>query len=1136
MNPSEQSPLWNEIKRLRRDLTDLSDRHHAEFMRISTRITELESQLGKADAKQHTAATPPPLPKAVVPEKRPAPVVLKFVEEPLAKKETAPANPSPLPSLTPSPPPQPEGSFELDFGKVWFVRIGVVILLTGLVFLGNHAYQNWIREMPNGVRLAALFACALGLVETGRRLAAKENLNRFGEVLLAGGMAFFYYCTFAAHHVGRLQVIDSPVLAAVLLFGAAGAVAAVSWLRQAKATAALGFVLAAYATMLQPIGWMSCVSNILLGAMGLFFMLKPGWSGPGWASMLGSYGAFFGWQLLGASSGEIRTDNLATLWFLPPLWAMFSVPGVAGQFRESLSDRARAWFTGANNALFFVLFSFVWLQQFPDDYWKVAAIFGPILIVLGIVGRRQDTTAGGVNITQGIAIATFASVLKLEGHHLALTLAFESLALAMAAWKYRGRSEAVFALLAGIGSGFLVAHDALPLPAYQIPVWSMALMAALIAAAAFVTDRIRSSHEIFAPFLRVSTSLLFLISVLITSHLCLSRIGEASGALTAIILCAALAYGSLKFDSARRLQETMWAALLFLGIASFLVFDGESTWPLTLAIEALALSLVAWKYRSKPEAFFTLIAAMVGTYLVGKNAQPFSGREIIPVWCIAIVGTLIVAASIITARIKAEGGFARFNRISAILLIILPTFLASYLCIIRLGDTAALLTSIGLAGALSSASLKLDTKRRQPEIIWSALWFLAIALWIGSESAATPLAVAAAISLAACWLWHRQPDEESTVRTLDLARLPAIPAWAFSAAVPLFLWQLFAGKDLAFLSNQTAAFGLIPLAIALRCKRLTLTAASAGIITLAALVYPGAPENWHVFLATALALAAAGILQTPWAGNRFEETFRTRSQWIFRSTAFITYCTAWHQHSPQGWSDWLALTSIALTLACLFLKRKLFAESVGLIAVALISFFIACGTSPWSLSPGETSWRGITVVAALLSLVLTYRQRPALIADPEIRARAIAGIAGLACLVTTLWATQMLVWRFGWKPTAVLWTVLGFAFVSAGLWQRLHVIRVSGFILLVVSFIKLFAVDVWDFTAFMRVVSFIVLGAALILLGLFYNKFADAIKNLLDDERQLPGTNESPVPSEHPRAEQNHRRKGEENKTEGDLD
>ena len=88
-----------------------------------------------------------------------------------------------------------------------------------------------------------------------------------------------------------------------------------------------------------------------------------------------------------------------------------------------------------------------------------------------------------------------------------------------------------------------------------------------------------------------------------------------------------------------------------------------------------------------------------------------------------------------------------------------------------------------------------------------------------------------------------------------------------------------------------------------------------------------------------------------------------------------------------------------------------------------------------------------------------------------------AALAGLTCLVATLWATQMLVWRFGWKPTAVLWTILGFAFVSAGLWQRLHILRVCGFGLLIVFFCKHFAMDIWDFTTFMRVASFIVLGA-----------------------------------------------------------
>ena len=64
--------------------------------------------------------------------------------------------------------------------------------------------------------------------------------------------------------------------------------------------------------------------------------------------------------------------------------------------------------------------------------------------------------------------------------------------------------------------------------------------------------------------------------------------------------------------------------------------------------------------------------------------------------------------------------------------------------------------------------------------------------------------------------------------------------------------------------------------------------------------------------------------------------------------------------------------------------------------------------------------------------------------------------------------------------------------------------RHCGFALLGLALLKLFAVDVWDFDAFTRVASF--LGLALVLLGFFYNKFAEVLKKLLErDEEQADG-------------------------------
>lgn len=961
MNHSEENPLWNEINRLRRDLTDLSDRHHAEFMKISIRIAGLESQPGKADAEKHTPPTPPPLPKPE-PEKKPA--LMPALAQARQKPEPSPPpsiapSPAPLPaapppSIPPSPTPLPKSSFELDFGRVWFVRIGIVILLTGLVFLGNYAYQNWIRDMSNGVRLAALFACACALVETGRRLAGKESLSRFGEVLLAGGMAFFYYCTFAAHHVGRLKVIESPALGAVLLSAAALGIAAISWLRQAKATAILGIVLASYATMLQPIGWMSCLSNVLLGGLGLFFMLRPGWSGPGWASMLGTYGAFLGWQLLGASGENFRGDDPATLWFLTPVWVMFAIPGAVDRFRESLSERARAWFTALNNALFFLLFSGVWLHQKGDaDYWKVAAVFGGILIALGILGRRRNTTAGGVNIGQGLAVATFAIVLKLDGQNLALVLAIEALALAVAAWRFRGKCESVFSLLCGLGAAWIVTTGQTPIAAW-------------------------------------------------------------SAGFTAFLVSAASACSAVSADK--------------------------------------------------------------------------------------------------------ESGIGRFRRIAACLLFLAASAIASHLCIFVLENPWKPLTAILLSAALSIGSLELDAKRRQPEILWGSLWFLGLAAFLPvaagyRELATWPLFLAAGLALLVGWFWQHRSKGEGEIH--DPAAYPGIGAYSFALAVPYFLW-LICGKtaggfllipddvSLALGLNQLCALLLVPIALAMHCPRLVRTAGVYSCYTLGYLVVLPSGNAPVIFGASLLALASAAFVLSPW-GKRLVGEDGPVSSSIFRLSTFVSYCAAWHAFAPGAWTDFLALSSIALIVVSVAVKRKMFVECLGFIAIALLGLVFEMLTSPWVRSEGADTWRGITVVAAMLALVFTYRQRPALIADPQARKSAVAALAGTTCLVVTLWATQMLVWRFGWKPTALLWTILGFAFVSAGLWQRLHILRVCGFGLLIVSFCKLFAADVWDFTTFMRVVSFIVLGAALILLGLFYNKFSEAIKALLDSEREPRG-------------------------------
>ena len=50
----------------------------------------------------------------------------------------------------------------MRLGTYWLVRVGIVMLLTGLVFFGNYAYQNFIGKLGPGGKIGLLyFASAL---------------------------------------------------------------------------------------------------------------------------------------------------------------------------------------------------------------------------------------------------------------------------------------------------------------------------------------------------------------------------------------------------------------------------------------------------------------------------------------------------------------------------------------------------------------------------------------------------------------------------------------------------------------------------------------------------------------------------------------------------------------------------------------------------------------------------------------------------------------------------------------------------------------------------------------------------------------------------------------------------------------
>lgn len=950
------------LDRLRRRIDEIEQRHAQDIKSLRSELEQFESR--DADDPDTTAGQPPPLPDEPPQRSDPQPASVT----PPAETSAPPAKSTPEPDPPPSTAstaradfPQPASAettpatqrektspaaLEMDLGRVWLVRVGVVILLTGLVFLGNYAYQNWIRDISNGLRLTALFALSGVWVEAGRRITQRENLQRFGEVVMAGGLGFFYYCVYASHHVDRLRVIDNPLLAGILLVVAAVVIAAVAWRRESKIMATMSMMLASYTTVVQPLGWLACVANSALAGMGLAFLTRRGWAAPGWVAMLGMYFAFALWQVLGAA-GE-GSDRLATLWFLAPSWLVFAVTGVTPHAGAALSDRARAWFAGANNGLFFLLFGTLWLLHHGGkDFWMVVGVLGLIWIGFGIYARRVLPVAGSVNLSQGLLLLGLCGILKLDGYHIPLAFAIEALALAVAYHRFGGRVEAVFSLLAGIVAAlWLWGANEPP------PVWSIVVMLGPLGAATWIMRR-------------------------------------AAG-----------------FDRRRRFRV------------------------------------------------FARFAA-AGLFWSG--------------WVVFVIGAIW-----------------------------------------RIDANSATLASAVAALLLGWAALRIDLKRRMRELAWGALAMLAVAmarlLEVGLiQSIDTSiLLIAVTVHLAGAWLWrtNRKGANLTLGNPRDDRRLNE---WLHAILAGLGIWMVCEHYDVRnefqFLATMAAAWGLAVAAIFTRSGRLAIVA---GLLSLGAvaIAWPAhdldSGEARAFLFATPIALAALPCWFALPAGARVPRFGRVTGSFFCRTAAFFAWMLAIYHFGDRYALDGWAATMIVLTLATLIVRIKIPFEAMAFLGIAALSLWIdTIFITQWSHMDSPDSWRGVGVVAALLLLVTTHRQRVAVIKDANQRRHVIAILACLAWVFAALWATQMLVWRMGWDGCVILWSTLGLLTVMIGLWQHLRSLRLAGLLLLVVALAKLFAIDVWDFTAFTRVMSFIALGIALILLGWFYNYCAATLKKWL---------------------------------------
>ncbi len=403
----------------------------------------LPDRPGSASSKALRLAQPPSMPPVI-----PSPPAAVFDRElnagsaalPASESQSPadipPAEPPRIPLETGSPMPLP-ASFEMKLGTYWLVRIGIVMLLTGMVFLGNLAYQKYHARLGPPERVALLYLASGVLLGVGAWLQRKqESLKNYSQVLLAGGLAAVYFTTYAAHHIENLKVIPSGVLDGLLLLSWAGFMAWLADRKKSELLALFAVGLAYYTSIITNVGLFTLYSNLVLTAAAVFFFIRNRWAALSFGSLLATYGGYAYWRFyvegqwlwhLNLSNTDFQLGNL----FLLGYWLLFTVAVFLSR-HEKFAGEPRAAFLTINNAAFFGLVVLARLFIHSGSFWKFSLLFGGVLLGLAALARRRfenERLVSNSYLTQGLVLVTLGVMTYFTGLKLAVVLAAESVIL-----------------------------------------------------------------------------------------------------------------------------------------------------------------------------------------------------------------------------------------------------------------------------------------------------------------------------------------------------------------------------------------------------------------------------------------------------------------------------------------------------------------------------------------------------------------------------------------------------------------------------------------------------------------------------------------------------------------------------------
>ena len=402
--------LSNEVKQLRSALAE-----------VAARLADLEKRIEQQSLTPNIPAEPvKPVDPAVV-----TPVEV----QPLAKKQ----------------------SLEAKIGLYWLNRLGIGLLVLGIVFLILYSFQYFgaFAKIATGYIVGAL------MLAGGNWLAEKNN-KWVGGNLMGGGWALTYFTTYAMYYFDSVRIIHNPIIDLTLLAAVSAAIVGHSLKRQSENLGLLAIVLGFITVATSTADAFTALSlTFLLGAMS-WLVAKTGWSRLYFYGVACAYGIYI-FRL--ADSFQVTLSDNEAFWarsaVLTIYWLVFNALALTLSEDKTSSRKHLVSAVLVNN----IAFTNWMMENLESRYGGLRYLF---LLISGIVTagwaylcrQKNLLTTSRVHMLSALALATAALSIKLHGEWVSLLWAIEVPILVSIGLKQNFRSFRWFAAVLSLAIVF----------------------------------------------------------------------------------------------------------------------------------------------------------------------------------------------------------------------------------------------------------------------------------------------------------------------------------------------------------------------------------------------------------------------------------------------------------------------------------------------------------------------------------------------------------------------------------------------------------------------------------------------------------------------------------------------------------